>query len=41
MLPVDGKFLPLLATSVGGGIVELPGDIPTEWGIVLGYRAHW
>jgi peroxiredoxin len=38
----NGQTFPTLsATSVGGGKVNLPGDLAGSWGVVLFYRGHW
>jgi len=38
----SGDTLPALSLNpVGGGTVNLPGDIETDFAVVLFYRGHW
>jgi hypothetical protein len=34
-------FPTINGTIVGGGMITLPTDLTTTYGIVLAYRAHW
>ncbi|MFT4561945.1 MAG: hypothetical protein ACI9BW_001688 [Gammaproteobacteria bacterium] len=35
------KLPPIVLDLVGGGAVALPGDVNTDFAVVLFYRGHW
>ncbi len=38
----SGDMFPRISLDlVGGGTLDLPGDLKTEYNLVLFYRGHW
>lgn len=41
MLDSGDAFPSLTVSKVGGGELNLPGDLAGDWGVILLYRGHW
>mgnify|MGYP001583995830 CR=1 FL=1 len=35
------RFAPLTLRLVGGGSIQIPGEIPSRYAALLFYRGHW
>ena len=40
-LGIGSEFPSLTINLVSGGTMNLPGDLDTDWKVILFYRGHW